>query len=148
MNGLTCYYFFFSILQQYRSMSKRNPFVCDVYNCPYRYQWGCYCALSVKTFADEVEVALAGEHTASSHTRSSGCVLSVKQRSAVKRAVRSSPHAVGSQVHANLENLSPSKRVPFNREARKLLRAMSDISGRRLWRKWFQASSLTTQRDL
>jgi hypothetical protein len=94
-------------------MSKRNQFVSDVFNCPYRCKCGCYCALSVKTFADKVEVALAGEHTASSHTRSSG-ILSVKQRSAVKRAVRSSPHAVGSQVHANLENFSPGKRVPFD----------------------------------
>jgi hypothetical protein len=94
-------------------MSKRNPFASDVHNCPYQYKCSCYCALSVKTFADKVEVALAGEHTASSHTRSSG-ILSVKQRSAVKREVRSSLHAVGSQVHANLENFSPGKRVPFD----------------------------------
>jgi hypothetical protein len=80
--------------------------VSDAYTCSYRYKCCCYCALLVKTYADKVEIALAGEHTASSHTRSS-CILSVKQRSAVKRAVRSSPHAVGSQVHANLENFSP-----------------------------------------
>jgi hypothetical protein len=101
-------------------MSKRNPFVSDasVYNCPYRYKCGCYCALSVKTYSDKVEVALAGEHTVASHTRSSG-VLSVKQRSAVKMAVRSSPHAVGSQVHASLENFSPGKRVPFDSRSQK-----------------------------
>jgi hypothetical protein len=106
VNGLACNYVV-CILQQYRSMSKRNPFVSDVYNCPYWYKCGCYYALSVKTFTDKVEGALAGEHTASSHTRSSG-ILSVKQRSAVKRVVRSSQDAVGSQVHAKLENFSPS----------------------------------------
>ena len=99
-------------------MSKRNPFVRDVFTCPYRFKCGCYCALSVRTFHDKVEVALAGEHTASSHSRSSG-ILSVKQRSAVKRAVRSSPHSVGSQVHASLENFSPGKRVPFDSQSQK-----------------------------
>ncbi len=87
-------------------MSKKNPFVRDVYTCPYRFKCGCYCALSVKTFADKVEVALAGEHTHLSHSRSSG-ILSIKQRTAVKQSVRSSPHMVGSQVHAGLENFSP-----------------------------------------
>ncbi len=99
-------------------MSKRNPFVCDVFTCPYRLKCGCYCALSVKTFSDKVEVALAGEHTASSHSRSSA-ILSVKQRNAVKMAVRSSPHSVGSQVHASLENFSPKKRVPFDSRRQK-----------------------------
>ncbi len=32
----------------------------------------------------------------------------------VKDAVRSAPQAVGSQVHANLENLSPDKQIPFD----------------------------------
>ncbi len=105
-------------LQQYRSMSKRNPFVRDVFTCPYQFKCGCYCALSVKTFSDKVEVALAGEHTASSHSSSSG-ILSVKQRGAVKRAVRSLPHSVGSQVQASLENFSPGKRVPFDRRSQK-----------------------------
>jgi hypothetical protein len=108
----------FCILQQYRSMSKRNPFVCDVLTCTYRFKCGCYCALSVKTFADMVEVALAGEHTASSHSSSSG-ILSVKQRSTVKRAVRSSRQSVGSQVHAGLENFSPGKRIPFDSRSQK-----------------------------
>jgi hypothetical protein len=98
-------------------MSKRNPFVRDVFTCPYRFKCGCYCALSVKTFSDKIG-ALAGEHTAPSHSRSS-CTLSVKQRSAVKRAVRSSPHSVGSQVQASLENFSPGKRVPFDRRSQK-----------------------------
>ncbi len=87
-------------------MSKRNLVVRDVFACPYLFKCGCYCALSVKTFSDKVEVALAGEHTTSSYSRSSG-ILSVKQRSAVKSAVRSSPHSVGSQVHASLENFNP-----------------------------------------
>ncbi len=99
-------------------MFKRNPFVRDVYSCPYRFKCGCYCALSVKTFTDKVEVALAGEHTADSHNRSSG-ILSVKQRTAGKRAVRSLPQMVGSQVHAVLENFSPGKRISFDSRSQK-----------------------------
>ncbi len=118
----------FCVLQQYRSMSKRNPFVRDVYSCPYRFKCGCYCALSVNTFADKVEVALAGEHTAVSRSRSSG--LSVQQRTAVKRAVRSSPQMVGSQVLSGLENFSPGKRISLTVEARKLLRALYGPSAR------------------
>ncbi len=75
------------------------------------------CALSVKTFHDKVELVLAGEHTTSSH--SSSGILSVKKRSAVKRAVRSSPHSVGSQVQASLENFSPGKRILFVRRSQK-----------------------------
>ncbi len=90
----------------------------DVFTCPYRFKRGCYCALSVKTFADKVEVALAGEHTADSHFRSSG-ILSVKQRTAVNRAMRSSPQLVGSQVHAGLENFSPGKHIPFDSRSQK-----------------------------
>ncbi len=89
-------------------MSAKNPSVRDVYTCPYQYKCNCYVALSVKTFANRVEIALAGEHAASSHLVRSG-ILSVKQRCAVKGAVRSAPHAVGSQIHANLENFSPGK---------------------------------------
>jgi hypothetical protein len=99
-------------------MSKRNPCVRDVFTFPYQFKGCCYCALSVKTYADKVEVALAVEHTASSHSHSSG-TLSVTQRSAVKRAVRSSPHSVGSQLHANLESFSPGKRVPFDSRTQK-----------------------------
>ncbi len=92
----------------------------DVFTCPYRFKCGCYCALSVKTFSDKVEVALAGEHTASSHSRSSGVLsVTVKQRSAVKRAVRSSQHSVCSQVQVSLENFSPGMRVPFDRRSQK-----------------------------
>ncbi len=72
----------------------------------------------MKTFADKVEVALAGEHTATSHSSSSG-ILSVQQRTAVQRAVRSSPQMVGSQVHAGLENFSPGKRIPFDSRSQK-----------------------------
>jgi hypothetical protein len=82
----------------------------------------------VKTYSDKVEVALAGDHTASSHSRSSS-VLSVKQRSVVKRAVRSSPLSVGSQVHVSLENFSPGKRIPFDRRSQKLSRALFGVSG-------------------
>jgi hypothetical protein len=74
--------------------------------------------LSVKTFADKVEVELAGEHTADSHSRSSG-ILSMKQRCAVKRAVRSSLQLVGSQVHAGLENFSPGKRRLYRKKLKK-----------------------------
>ncbi len=94
-------------------MSAKNPSVRDVYTFSYRYNCNCYVALSVKTFANRVEITLAGEHDSSSHLVSSG-ILSGKQRCAVKGAVRSSPHAVGSQIHANLENFSPGKRVPFD----------------------------------
>jgi hypothetical protein len=112
------YLYVFCILQQYQSMFKRNPFMHDVFTCPYQFKCCCYCALSVKTFSDKVEVALAGEHTASSHSRSSG-IVSVKQMSAVKRAVKSSPLSVSRQVHANLENFSPKKIVPFDRRSQK-----------------------------
>ncbi len=84
----------------------------------------------MKTFSDKVEVALAGEHTASSHSRSSG-ILSVKQQSAVKRAVRSSPHSVGSQVQASLENFSPGKRVLFDSRSQKAVGSLFGVSGRR-----------------
>ncbi len=40
----------------------------------------------------------------------------MKQRCAVKRAVRSSPQLVGSQVHAGLENFSPGKRKLCGKE--------------------------------
>ena len=124
-------------------MSKRNPFVRDVFACPYRFKCGCYCALSVKTFSDKVKVALAGEHTASSHFHSSG-ILSIKQRSAVKRAVRSYPHSVGSQVHTNLENFSPGKRVPLDSRSQSVAaRLIGNESGKRLWRKGCPALSLT-----
>ncbi len=90
----------------------------------------------MKTFAEKVEVALAGEHTPLSHSRSSG-ILSVKQRAAVKTSVRSSPHMVGSQVHAGLENFSPGKRVPFdsrsqNAVARLVRRQRKEIMAERV----------------
>jgi hypothetical protein len=92
----------------------KTPFVPQVYTCPYQFKCGCYVAFSVKTYTDKVEVALARQHTATSHLVNS-CILSGKQLSSVKSAIRFSPHAVGSQVHANLENFSPCKRVPFDR---------------------------------
>ncbi len=66
--SLDCSDPFLCILQQYWSMFKKNPFVGNVFTCQYRYMClpvsigtsSCYCAFSVKTFEDKVEVALAG----------------------------------------------------------------------------------------
>jgi hypothetical protein len=124
---------------------KGTPFVSEVYNCLYWYKIGCYSAPSVKTYADKVEVALAGEHTASSHTGSSS-ILSIKQRSAVEMEVRSSPHAIGSQVYANLENFSQVSEFSLTVEARKLSHALFELSGKRLWWKGFPAWTLTAQK--
>ncbi len=74
-------------------------------------KYNCYVALSVNTVQVSVEIALACKHTSTSHLVSSG-ILSVKQRSAFKRAVRSALQAVGSQVQAIMENSSPDKRIP------------------------------------
>ena len=42
----------------------------------------------------------------------------VKQKSAFKSRVRAALQLVGSQVHTNLENFSPCKRVPFDWRSR------------------------------
>jgi hypothetical protein len=104
-------------------MSKRSPFVGNVFTCPYLYKSSCYCAVSVKSYADKVEVALASQYTSSSHTNSRG-ILSVKQRSTVKRALRASQLSVGSQVQANLENFSRCKRVLFNQRSQKAVHCL------------------------
>jgi hypothetical protein len=45
-------------------------------------------------------------------------ILSVKQRGTIKRAVRAAPMTVGAQLHANLQNFSPGRRVPFDHRSR------------------------------
>lgn len=60
----------------------------------------------------------AGEHGPASHIHCRG-ILSVKQRGAIKRAVRAAPMTVGAQVHANLQNFSPGRQVPFDERSRK-----------------------------
>jgi hypothetical protein len=94
-------------------MSVKKAHTKDVLHCPYRYRGNDYVVLSVKTFQERVEIALANTHTRTIHLVSNG-ILSVKQRSTVRRAVRSSPQAVGSQVHANMENFIPCKQILFD----------------------------------
>ena len=60
----------------------------------------------------------AGEHGPASHIHCRG-ILTVKQRGAIKRAVRAAPMTVGAQVHTNLKNFSPGKQVPFDERSRK-----------------------------
>ena len=67
-------------------------------------------ALAVRTFGDKVQLFVSGEHTKDSHAEGKG-TLTAKQLAAVESSVRSAPLAVGSQVHANLKNLSPGKHV-------------------------------------
>jgi hypothetical protein len=45
-------------------------------------------------------------------------ILSIKQRGAVERSARTAPLAVGSQVHASLQNFSPGQRVPHDKRSR------------------------------
>jgi hypothetical protein len=46
-------------------------------------------------------------------------ILTVKQRGAVERVARATPLAIGTQVHASLQNFSPGLRVPFDQRSRK-----------------------------
>jgi hypothetical protein len=110
-----------------------------------QFKCSCYCALSVKTFSDKVE-ALAGEHTASSHSGSS-CILSVKQMSTVKRAVRSSPHSVGSQIHASLENFSPGKRVLFDRISQKAVERLVRCERKEIMAEWVSGIDIDDTED-
>lgn len=71
----------------------------------------------MKRYPDKVELFMSGKHDASSHARSSG-ILTEKQRSAVKTAVRVSPLSVGSAVHSGLKNLSPGHHVKADRRHR------------------------------
>jgi hypothetical protein len=64
-----------------------------------------------------VSLLQAGEHTPDSHIAGKG-ILSVKQRGTIKRAVRAAPMAVGSQIHASLQNFSPGRRVAYDARSR------------------------------
>jgi hypothetical protein len=52
-----------------------------------------------------------------SHTKSSG-ILNPKQRGAVERAARSAPLAIGTQIHASMQNFSPGRHIPYDRRSR------------------------------
>ena len=100
-------------------MSDRgNGFKRVQYNCPYRFKCDCYVAFSLKEYADRYVWSQAGSHDLNSHIESKG-ILTVKQRGAVERVARATPLAIGSQVHASLQNFSPGRRVPFDQRSRK-----------------------------
>ena len=100
-------------------MSDRgNGFKRVQYNCPYRFKCGCYVAFSLKEYADRYVWSQAGSHDLNSHIESKG-ILTVKQRGAVERVARATPLAIGTQVHASLQNFSPGRRVPFDQRSRK-----------------------------
>ena len=80
------------------------------YNCPYKNRCGCMTALAIKEFKDRWELLQTGAHDRHSHRECKG-ILNVKQRNSIIAAVKSSPMATGSAVHANLKNHSPGKRV-------------------------------------
>jgi len=107
-------------VQGYRSTTERATGLLNrtQYNCPYRRTCECYVALSVKEFRDRFILLQAGEHTLQSHVRSSG-ILNPKQKGAVARAARSAPLALGSQIHANMQNFSPGRQVPYDKRSRK-----------------------------
>ena len=128
----------FVCLQGYKSTSERPTKLVNrsQYNCPYRWRCQCYVALSVKEYRDKYVLLQAGEHTMSSHDESSG-ILNPKQKGAVERAARSAPLAVGSQVHASLQNFSPGRRVPYDRRSRKAVdrlvrKTRQDVMSRRV----------------
>jgi hypothetical protein len=73
--------------------------------------------LSVKEYRDRYVLLQAGEHTMTSHTKSSG-ILNPKQRGAVERAARSAPLAIGTQIHASMQNFSPGRHIPYDRRSR------------------------------
>ena len=105
--------------QHYNTMSDRvNGFKRIQYNCPFRYKCNCYVAISVKEYGDKRVISQAGEHKLDSHSASLG-ILTVKQRGAVQQATRAAPLAVGTQIHAALQNFSPGRQVPFDQRSRK-----------------------------
>jgi hypothetical protein len=79
------------------------------FNCPYRWQCKCYVALSAKEYSDMLQ---AGEHTMSSHEKSSS-ILNPKQKGAVERAARSAPLA------------SEENYTEFHKKANRLLEAQT-----------------------
>jgi hypothetical protein len=72
----------------------------------------CYVALSVKEFSDKYVLLQAGEHTMSSHERSSG-ILNPKQKGAVERAARSAPLALGTQIHTSMQKFQSRPAYPL-----------------------------------
>ncbi len=110
--------------------------------CPYRFKCGCYFALSVQTYADKVEVALAAEHTASSHSRSSGICPS--SRGVLSREL-SDPTRIRLVARFTLtwRTSAPASEFRLTVEARVLLHALLGMSGKRLWRKGRPALSWT-----
>jgi hypothetical protein len=107
-------------LQGYNATSeRRNGFVKRTqFNCPYRFRCKCYVALSVKEYRDRYVFLQAGEHTMTSHAKSSG-ILNPKQRGAVERAARSAPLALGTKIHTSMQNFSPGRHIPYDRRSRK-----------------------------
>ena len=76
-------------------------------------------ALAVKRYDHKVELFISGNHDASSHAVTSS-ILTEKQRTAVRTAVRTSPMTVGSAVHDGLKNLSPGNHVKADRRSREV----------------------------
>ena len=74
-------------------------------------------ALAVKRYDHKVDLFISGMHDASSHAVTSS-ILTEKQRTAVRTAVRTSPMTVGSAVHDGLKNLSPGNHVKADRRSR------------------------------
>jgi hypothetical protein len=71
----------------------------------------------LKEYSDRVVLLQSGVHTPESHLGGK-VILSVKQRGAVKRAARSAPMSVGSQVQSSLQNFSPCRQVPYDARSR------------------------------
>jgi hypothetical protein len=108
----------FFLQQHYNSSNPgEKSFTGITFNCLYRNKCGCYVAFCVKRYKDKVSLLQAGEHTPDSHIAGKG-ILFVKQCGTIKRTVRAAPMAVGSQVHANLQNFSPGRRVPYDARSR------------------------------
>ena len=101
-------------------MSERvNGFKRIQYNCPFRYKCNCYVAIFVKEYGDKWVILQAGKHKLDSHSASLG-ILTVKQRVAVQKAARTAPLAVGTQIHAALQNFSPGRQVPYDQRSQKM----------------------------
>ena len=109
------------MVQQFRSMLAKNPFVPTVYKCPYKYKCNCNVAFTVNIYMNKVEMAVAGKHTTARHIACSGDV-SVKQRNPIKSAARAAPQAVGSQVDSScFSHRMEKERLP------KVLRQIGDL---------------------
>jgi hypothetical protein len=73
----------------------------------------------MKDYRDRIVLLQADSHDLKSLDESKG-IRSVKQRGAVERSARAAPLALGSQVHANLQNFSPVLRISHDKELRVL----------------------------